>query len=357
MTTSVPIGAPLVYIPDSPADPTPSRALEWGGFLRLVDTVAAAGFPPPPEFAGVRERFGAVQQIAAGDGRAMQRQLTDAVISGGTPGLTALFVAALAERAASATDWQADLVREIRNVVLKELRDIYGTVAGKNYRALAARFDVAADRFAKCARVIDPAAAASAVVDSNRKTLQAWRDAAALAGELDALVEPLACAAELVRPLHMPSGLGVSRDPLLLPLVADVDGLHRRVIWHAWLDLLPPQPPATGLTRAMLEAPPPAPQQTRCGRWARLVSVSATLRAHPRPSEMQLYDPARPIITTVPAGERWFKRIDPEGPLPPEPGPGLLRRMADTLTGRRPEPEPEPEIDIHDTVADADDTE
>ena len=339
--------------------PAPSRATEWRGFIGLVDTVTAAGMPPPDAYGALLARWQRVQHAVVGDRRTMAARLKDAVLSGTGPGsddLEGLLAAALSERHATASELQAGLLSEVRDQVLGQLRDLYAPVARRHYAVLASRFDSAAQAFTRCAAIIPPDSLPNQVINTKPKTLRAWREAAGYADQLDQLIEPLCAAAELVRPLTSPSGIGSDRNHFLLPLCADITDVHRRVAWHAWSGLPAPQPPGV-LTRAQMEAPPPEPLANRCGRWARLISVGAIIRAHPNPAELELFDLLKPIgVKRVPARNKAaYVRVDPEGDLnaPRRRGPTSI--LLDRLSGfRRRADEPDVEPDIDDTFADAD---
>jgi hypothetical protein len=207
------------YVHAESAEPMVSRALSWAGFTALVRAVTDAGLPPPAQYLALMDRFARLQAIAAGDGRAMQHRLTEAVTHGTDVDLVDLFAAALSERTSTASERQAELLGEVRDAVLHQGRALIATSAERNYRTLADRFDNIAAEFTHCARIIDPATPSDRVMDADTKTLEAWRDGARVAAQLDELVEPLASAAELVRRLDQPSGFGTSTDPLRYSLL------------------------------------------------------------------------------------------------------------------------------------------
>jgi len=328
--------------------PMASRALAWAGFIRLVRTVAEAGIAPPPQYEALLARY---EKLAAAvtDGGTLQRRLTEAVLGGADADLAALFAAALAERHAAGSELRAGLLGEVREHVLDALRKAYAPGAARAYAQLADQFDRAATDFTRAANIIDPGAPADAVVSANQKTLGAWHGALTAAGQLDALLEPLCAAAELVRGLDQPSGLGLDRTPFLLALCADTDGLHRRVVWHAWHDLPEPRPVDGTLKVEDLEPRDDSPLNTRGGKWTRLLAVSAEIRAHPRPSEMPLFGAPEPLgwkPTMTPGMRRpELRRFDPHGPLPADPP---KRRLRDLF--KRTPNEPEPPVDIMSTV-------
>ena len=254
---------PIRYIPAEPAEPMPHRGRDWRGYVALIREVTAAGLPTA---ARLRRIAGPVRHRSRSrspaDGREGQRALAAAIISGGGD-IPALHGQAVAMRLAAASELQASMFDEVRAQVLDALRAIYAKVADKYYRQLAACFDDAADKFTACARAIPPDSLPAQIINQNRKIVEAWKDAETHANQLDALVEPLSAAAELVRPLTSPSGIGSDRNPLLINLCCDVDGVHRRVAWHSWIGLPAPQP-VGGLTRAQMEEKPPEPLANRC---------------------------------------------------------------------------------------------
>lgn len=351
-TPTTRLAGPLVWLPGPDSTPMASRALEWAAFLRLVDTV---GIAPPPRYGELLASYGRIQ-AAAISGHTMQTRLTSAVLHGGRDDdYEMLLAAALSERYAAASQLQAGLLSEVRDQVLDALRRVYAEVAAANYAKLRTRFDSTADKFTACACVVDPDCRPGVVINAKPKIVQAWRDAETHAGELDQLLEPLSAAAELVRPLHKPSGLGSDRAPFLLPLVANTDGLHRRQTWHAWLDITPPRPVSPGLTSEAMEAPAPSVQNTRCGRWARLIRLGAELRANADPENMELFDLLAPIgvkLEQVAPNKAAYVRHDPEDDRAPKqrrsPGSVLLDRLAPF---RRRNTDGET-VDILDTVPD-----
>ena len=183
----------------------PSRAQGLTGLLRLSGVVAAAGGVLPTEFVELRDRFQGFSQLAASHAPTMIERLTSALITGhGDPHLW--FAAAMAQAGAGHVERRAEILQAVHNQMDGVLRGLYQPLAGPIYRQLAQRFDRAAERFTRCADVVDPGAEATEVVNANTKTLTAWRDALAASAELDAQLEGLAAAAELLRPLNMPSG-------------------------------------------------------------------------------------------------------------------------------------------------------
>lgn len=344
------------YCYDETSDTTPmlSRAQGLSGLLRLTAAVEAAGCPMPAQFVQLRERFLEFSNAAAGHAPTMMDRLTEALVSGtGDPHLW--FACAMAQTGAGHIERRAEVLSSVHDTMADTLRSLYQPSARVHYAALAARFDRAADRFTRCAAIVDPGADAGEVVNSGDRAVAAWREALAVAGELDALLEPLSCAAELVRGVDQPSGVSISRDPFLLALCADVEGIHRRIAWHAWRDWAEPEPAiTTALTIESMTAPrPDTVQHTRGGRWTRLVRCGADIRAYPDPALMALFGRPQNIgVASVPQRNRaLLTPVDPEGPLPTEAP--KRRRLRDLFKPRTPD---QPEPDILDTfLSDPDD--
>ncbi len=288
---------PISYVPTAPdaADPTPSRAIEWTGFHKLVSTVTGAGIAPPPAFVALAEGYGRLQTFASGNGRTMQSRLVEGLISGATGDLEALFAAALIERAVNSGGViAAELLEEIRGAVLDALRKIYAPTVVRTYRTLAGKFNDTAQAFHRAAATISPAASSDVAAEAPRGVLEAWHDGLRHAKTLESLVEPLSCAAELWRPIEAPSAVGGDRATFTLPLCVDLDGVGRRAAWAAWHDADEPQPAPAALTMKAMQ-PQPARQPTRGGRWARLVAAGAIIRADDDPTDMALFGQPQPF--------------------------------------------------------------
>ena len=170
---------PIYYVPTAPdaGDPTPSRAIEWTGFHKLVSTVTGAGIAPPPAFVALAEGYGRLQTFASGNGRTMQSRLVEGLISGATGDLEALFAAALIERAVNSGGViAAELLEEIRGAVLDALRKIYAPTVVRTYRTLAGKFNDTAQAFHRAAATISPAASSDVAAEAPRGVLEAWHD-------------------------------------------------------------------------------------------------------------------------------------------------------------------------------------
>jgi hypothetical protein len=328
------------YVFDEASDdtPRPSRTRELRPYLGLVDQLAGAGLPPPDEFQRHRERLGELQGAVA-DGHRMRDRLAEAVLGDGGD-IPGLYAAALAE--ASGASAAPDVLEPLHGRILAAMQAVYAPSAQAHYRVLRDRFNTTAKAFASCAKLVDPGTGADAVIGDSH-ALEAWRDAAVHAAALDDLVEPVVAAAELVRGPGEPSGLGVSRAPLEIGLfVGDLEYLHRRQLWAAWLDQ--PVPQVGPLTTPALK-PPTQSEPTRGGRWTRLHRIGAPIRCVGDPVGMDLYGAPQPMgvkQVTQPAGAadnprrpEWV-RFDPEDEATPPRRP--LARIRASLARRQPEP-------------------
>ncbi|OBH35398.1 hypothetical protein A5692_11615 [Mycobacterium sp. E342] len=340
--------------------PMPNRSVGLTGLLKMTGLVAESGCVLPPTFVEMRDRFLAFSQLAATAAPIMTGRLFASLRDGtGDPALW--FSCAMAEAGAGSVERRSEVLAVVHDAMEAELRGLYMPVAQAHYRELASKFDTAAQGFERCARVVDPGADPGEVVNARDKTVRAWRDALAFAGQLDGLLPALTAAAELVRPVTLPTGLGVSRDVFELPLVADVDGIHKRIAWASWKDWAEPKPlnpdtPALSIESVTAE-PPDTVQNTRCGRWTRLVRCDAVIRAHPDPGELVLFGQAAPIVVAPVwdghARRHLLRRIDPEGevPNPDAPKRGPLSRLRDAFRRIPDQPEAEAEPDVLSTVA------
>jgi len=211
----------------------PSRVRELRSFQGLIDAVAAAGIQPPREYMQLRGRLGQLQSLVLSDDRPMLDRLTAAVITGGSAEkspLSELLVLARAEQ--GRVNLEPVLVH-VFAATLTEMQRVYAPHAQANYRAIPAKFNTTAKAFTSCAGVIDPGSAPDEVLAGDARSITIWHDALTRAAELDKLLEPLAAAAELWRGPNEPVGLGVSRDPFTITLVADVEHLNKRHVWAA----------------------------------------------------------------------------------------------------------------------------
>ena len=254
---------------------------------------------PPPEWIALRQR---VDELAA-----MQRlnlwRLIQAVITGDgdLPTLKALAVAEV---------YPSDVVDQVNAAAHDELSRLYEPVAQRNYRTLAAKFDDAAKRFTACCSRVDVSAVPAEIIDANSKALQAWKDAAVIATELEDLVMQLGCTAELC---GMPSDLFAmtfDNNTALIPLTVDTTNLHRRKLWQAWHST-----------------------DGRCRRWGPLADLGAKIRAASDPAAVALFPPPAETGVRFEYTESGFKSV-PFDPEDPENHTGPVSKLVNAITGR-----------------------
>lgn len=113
---------------------------------------------------------------------------------------------------------------------MDRLEELYAAVAVDSYTKVAKQFDTVGSLFTAAARKSDPEAASDSIVSQADPVRTAWLDATKHAAELDRLQLLVIAAAEWY-------GIGIprrDRDPVLIALLCDPDGLHRRRVWEAW---------------------------------------------------------------------------------------------------------------------------
>ena len=209
-----------------------------------VEAVLATGVEPPPEWTELYQRLHDFLSAPS----SIPQRLTDAVITG-TGDVAALCAMALAE-ATALPPAHAQVDNAVKSVVLQRLKDIYAPVALDNYRTVPTEFDSLATKFVAAANVIDPETPAEHLVHAPEKLRKAWSTAEQLGHQLSETMTALAAAAAL-------NGIPCPRDEHLIALTVDANDLHRRRVWEAWS--------STG---------------GRCGRWAALIALGATIKAH-----------------------------------------------------------------------------
>src|SRR6185312_2371885 len=108
-----------------------------GDHIRLVETVAAAGVPAPPQWQALHDRLTAF--LALADQTPLRDQLTDAIVGGAdasTPTLRALALAEVANQA------QVEKVHNhVRYAVYQRMRETYDAAAPDNYAAVSELFN------------------------------------------------------------------------------------------------------------------------------------------------------------------------------------------------------------------------
>jgi hypothetical protein len=266
-----------------------------------VDSVSNAGLPAPNQWIQVRGRW---QRFLALN-TPVTEELGRAIIDGKPDDEIARL------RAISYAEWHPihpDSQLNIVNAAVHgALERSYRPVAGKHYQALRRKFDELAGRFAKCAAAVDVELPGDDTPYLTEAARDSWVSAPALAGHLDDLTYPLACAAALAGGPAELVTLDEVRITYELPLVADLGRLHRRLVYEAV--------ESDGRTR----------------QWGPLVKLGARLRAHPHPEQLEPYRRPEPVAVELGPGNktRWF---DPEGEIPGREPRG---RMFDGLDARK----------------------
>jgi hypothetical protein len=258
--------------------------------IQLVEAIADVGVQPPEGWTALRQRHADYMALQF----PLRDRLAGAILEGTDADLSALRALVVAEQLAQ-TGSQANA--HVEGVVLQRLREIYAAVAADNYRAVAALFDGAAQRFGDTANTVDVEAGAATMIDKPDKARQAYLAAESYANELTRLTVPLGAAATLAsrRDIHPGDDLAV------LPLVADTTG-KRRTIWDAW-----------------------DTKGGRCGHWGALHRAAIAIRAADLDTYQQPYRRPLPITheqRQVPGAARgvieWVS-VDPEEPAPVYP--------------------------------------
>jgi hypothetical protein len=250
--------------------------------LADVEILAANGVPAPPEWVQLRESFTRYTELA----NSAADKLAAEVIAPSGADVAELRALALAEESATSVD-DAAVSDVVRARVHSAMVELYAPHADRAYRAVAASFDAAADKFTRAAKAVDVLADPATLVTGSSTAREAWFAAPVLAGELDDALVVLAAAGRL-------AGLPAADDEIeiLIPLTVDNAGkLHRRRLWEGWA--------ATG----------------RCGRWSALHALGGTIRAASRPAKLTPLAPPRPLQMrwvqgTLGGGEKLI--IDPE---------------------------------------------
>ena len=222
---------------------------------------------PPPEWDQLVGRLHAFRAPTASS--PLRDRLIDAILHGGADEAAQIAeLRALAE--AEAQPPNQVLMTVVTGAVGVALFDLYDPVADNVYACVAKAFNDTAAKFTAAAAKVDVELGSEEVVGQPGPARTAWINAVALAGALDGHLVALAAAAEL-------AGQPVDSDELLIPLViANLEGLHRRRLWEAFLSAHPPASGKPWVSRRELAREPSAP---RCGRWAALIAVGAQLAA------------------------------------------------------------------------------
>lgn len=188
-----------------------------------LDAVHATGIDPPDDWSALAARHAAYLDI----GTPIVQRLADAVVDGADEDLAMLHALALSEIAATPMD-HAAVDNIVRAAVLAKLREIYAPHAQENYDRVAAEFDAFAKKFTAAAGLVDPETDPAQMVNAGPKQRAAWTDAERYALMLTIAMARLKAAAALA------GTRDAERGEVLIPLVADVSGCHRRRVWEAW---------------------------------------------------------------------------------------------------------------------------
>lgn len=200
---------------------------------RAVQLLESRGIAPTADYADLRSRIGAYQQLD----RPHESRLRAAVINGAEGDVAELRALAVADRLAAEVD------REVLQDAHQALRKAYDGPAA--YTEAATQFDKVAAAFTAAVVEIDPTLDAAAVVDEPDKRRKTWREGQRLLVELEDAATALHIAgllAELALPTDQIAGTQPWDDTLrsqLLGLTVRADGLHRRRVWESdWVQLV-----------------------------------------------------------------------------------------------------------------------
>jgi hypothetical protein len=170
----------------------------------------------------------------------MLGRLIDATLHGNGD-LPSLYAAAVGE-----SRWEhSDRVREpLRHHTVGRLQELYRPHARSIYDTLASRFNAASKALKSCAATINVEAPADEVIRLDAKQQRCWREAPEHCAVLDAVLEPLRCAALLCGSPGEAAGTAFDEATLSIPLtVSNLGDLHRRQVWRCWENLTPAQAP------------------------------------------------------------------------------------------------------------------
>jgi hypothetical protein len=342
MTETAKYAAPLRYVyDDDQSEPPRSKNLEIAGHVGLVTSTIPAAGPPPAGWLTLKGRLDQLQSALAGN-RLAQR-LTAAVLDGADPlGVDVLLSLAVSERARNI---RADLAADIHAQVLARLHEHYQPVARSRYEVIAAKFDTTARRFAELAQTCDVEAPAEAILSASPQAQAAYREAPAVAAELDSHIPALGAAAELLG-----ATVASQRASFEIPLTCDTTDADRRAVWLAWHCLRETREPSAVLTLQAMVTPPQEPVISRCGRWPHLLAAGVVVRACPTPETLVLFE--KPRARFIQYTDENGRKLSPPQVIDPEARPRGPRALLESLRRRR---HAEPD-NILDTVAAPDDT-
>jgi hypothetical protein len=255
--------------------------------LAAVQTLTRAGFAPPAPWAALHNRYTEFFAMT----RPMGARLAAAIISG-EGDVPALRAAALAEETAKSTN-VATVNNAVMAAVCDGLRAAYKPTAGRQYAAVAARFDQLAGKLTACVKQVNPDLSPDellAVIGDTEKIRAAWYGAVDVGAALDSFEVVLRSAAYLVgAPAAVLSTVAREGVEYKLPLIADLGKGKHRPFFEAY---------EAGSCRA--------------GRLAGLIKAGATVRACPNPERLKAYERPGKLLYRFESGGRPHTVIDPE---------------------------------------------
>lgn len=175
---------------------------------------------PPADWLAPRARWDRLLEF---DAVPLRERLVAAIIDATDEDVPTLKALAMAEAAGS----RGDVIADVRAQVYPHLAAAYSEAAADSYAKVAAVFSAAATKFTAAAKQCNAEADSDAIVGEPDSVRRRWLDAAKHAAELNRLTPILCAAAELC-------GISTADDTMLLPLVIDATGCHRRRVWEAW---------------------------------------------------------------------------------------------------------------------------
>ncbi len=246
---------------------------EYVGRIKLIER---QGVSLPKEWSAVHQRLI--------DYKAMTSPAKDRLIAAVTDPDSDEDIVGLRADAYGEAAMNAGVNNAVTAGVHATLRDIYHPHSQRIYGQLAKRFDAAAQKFAAACGVIDPEIDSRPLLTAPDEQRTAYTQAPLFATELSELLPALQAAA------HFCGAEVYKNEPLLLPLVVDANGAHRRKVWTAW-----------------------ETQGGNTGRWGAIVKAGASIRA-------ANLDTLRPYRKPAPMQERREERggvifhipVDPE---------------------------------------------
>jgi hypothetical protein len=269
-----------------------------------VGTLATHGIKPPTQWTQLHARYEDYLRLD----HPVTDKLADEIVQP-----TGLDIGLL--RAAAFNEWHpTDSDRVHATVLAKvhaELEKLYAPIAARAYTTMRGKVTDALKAFTSAAKLVDVNLDPNIVArlgSSAERGQRAWLDAPNLAKAVDALLDPLACAAYLAGADLGFVTLDEHRDCYLLPLVVgNLDRLHRRKVWEAW--------DSTG----------------RAGRWAALHSLGADLNVHTHPERIAHYRRPAPMAIEFTYNASTGGLNQPVAFDPEDPPPSTLDRIKERV--------------------------